>query len=137
MTLHLITVCHNTDRGFLPYEPGHALTRVISHWRHLPTATDPEQSADWAYQVFNSDLEHLETGRAAAEAEADFLIVCIYRLLRLRSLATGDAITIEGHTTWLACERVSWRRIDTPANLTGQSLSASTVYEHLRRGHHA
>jgi hypothetical protein len=51
---------------------------------------------------------------------------------------TGDvvAVTTECHTTWLACERVGWRRIDTPANLTGQSLSASTVYEHPRRGHH-
>ncbi|MBO4209794.1 hypothetical protein [Micromonospora echinofusca] len=39
--IHLIRVYHNTGSRFLPYQPGHPLTQVISHWRHLPTETTP------------------------------------------------------------------------------------------------
>ena len=136
MTPHLIAVYHNTDNRFFPYEPGHTLTQVISCWRHLPAATDPEQSAEWAYDVFNTDLDDLETGRAAADGETGFVTACIYRLLRLRSLSTGDvvAVTTGGHTTWLACEFTGWRRIDIPGTLAGQALTASTVYQHLHGG---
>lgn len=140
MTLYLIAVYHNAESRFFPYEPGHALTQVISHWRHLPTATTPEQIADWAFHIFNADLDHLEAaGRKTPYGEADFLIACTYRLLLLRSLSTGDviAVTADGYTTWLACEHIGWRRIDTPANLSGQALTAEAVYQHLRRGRHA
>ncbi|KAB1116850.1 hypothetical protein F6X54_10225 [Micromonospora aurantiaca] len=139
MPLHIVAVYHNADSRFLPYEPDHALTQVISHCRHLPTRVAPEQSADWAFAVFNADLGHLEAGRATPDGEATFLLACTYRLLRLRSLSTGDviAVTADGHTTWLACEFTGWRRIDTPTNLTGQPLTAETVYQHLRRGRHA
>jgi hypothetical protein len=138
MTLHIIAVYHNTESRFFPYEPGHALTQVTSHWRHLPTTTTPEQLADWAFHVFNADLDHLETNRGTPDGEADFLIACTYRLLRLRSVSTGDviAVTADGDTTWLACEFIGWRRIGTPANLTGQPLTAEAVYQHLRRGRH-
>ncbi|MFI5489221.1 hypothetical protein [Micromonospora echinaurantiaca] len=139
MTLHVIAVYHNTDSRFFPYEPGHALTQVFSHWRHLPATATPEQTASWIYGLFNVDLDHLETGRATPNGEADFLIACAYRLLRLRSLSTGDviAVTADGHTTWLACEFIGWMHIDTPTNITGQPLTAETVYQHLRQGRHA
>ncbi|MBL6280260.1 hypothetical protein JMF97_29275 [Micromonospora fiedleri] len=139
MTLHVIDVYHNADSRFFPYEPGHTLTQVITHWRHLPATAAPEQLADWAFHVFNADLDHLETERATPNGEADFLIACTYRLLRLRSLSTGDvvAVTANGHTTWLACEFVGWKRIGPPTSLTGGPLTAATVYQHLRRGRHA
>ncbi|WP_428962245.1 hypothetical protein [Micromonospora fluostatini] len=134
MTPHLIGVYHNTESRFFPYEPGHTLTQVFSHWRHLPDPADAEQAADWAYRVFNADLDHLETGRTTPGGETDFLVACAYRLLRLRSLSTGDvvAVTSDGHTTWLACEFTGWRRVDTPAHRTGRPLTAETVYQHLR-----
>jgi hypothetical protein len=139
MTLHIIAVYHNTDSRFFPYEPGHTLTQVISCWRHLPTVTDPALCAEWAFDVFNTDLDDLEIGRATADGETDFLTACVYRLLRLRSLSTGDviAVTAEGHTTWLACESTGWQRIETPANLAGQPLTASTIYQNLHRSDHA
>jgi hypothetical protein len=138
MTLHIIAVYHNTDSRFFPYEPGHTLTQVISCWRDLPAATDAQQCAEWAYDVFNTDLDDLEIGRATADGESDFLTACIYRLLRLRSLSTGDviAITTDGRTTWLACEFTGWQRIYAPDNLTGQPLTASTVYQNLHRSDH-
>lgn len=49
MTLFYIAVYHNTDSRFFPYEPGHALTKVISHRRDLPADTSPETIADWAF----------------------------------------------------------------------------------------
>jgi hypothetical protein len=139
MTLYVIAIYHNTDSKFFPYEPGHALTQVISHWRHLPTAPTPQQLADWAFHVFNADLDQLDSGPAALCGEADFLVACTYRLLRLRSLSTGDvvAVTADEHTTWMACQSTGWQRIDTPTNITGQPLTAETVYQHLRRGGHA
>ncbi len=140
MTLYLIAVYHNTESRFFAYEPGHTLTQVITHWRHLPAATTPEKIADWAFCTFNADLNHLEAaGRNTPYGEADFLIACTYRLLRLRSLSTGDviAVTADGRTTWLACEPIGWRRIDTPANFTPWAFTAETVYQHLRVGRHA
>jgi hypothetical protein len=139
MTLQIIAVFHNTDSRFFPYESGHNLTQVISCWRHLPTATDPEKAADWAFDVFNADLDDLEIGRATADGETDFLTACTYRLMRLRSLSTGDvvAVTIEGRTTWLACEFTGWRRVYAPDNVTGQPLTASTIYQNLHRADHA
>ncbi|KXK59541.1 hypothetical protein AWW66_23660 [Micromonospora rosaria] len=138
MTLHVIAVYHNTESWFLPYQSGHALTQVISHWRHLPSTATPEEIATWTYDLFNVDLDHLETNRARPNGEIDFLTACTYRLLGLRSLSTGDviAVTANGHTTWLACELIGWERITTPTTLTGTPLTAETVYQHLRR-HHA
>jgi hypothetical protein len=137
MTLHIIAVYQNTGSTFLPYEPGQTLTQVISYWRHLPAATTAEQAADWAYHVFNADLDQLEANRARPDGEADFLIAGVYRLLHLRSLSIGDvlAITTGGQSTWLACEPIGWRRVDTPANLTGSPLTARTIHHHTRRHH--
>ncbi|MFY1703025.1 hypothetical protein ACN28G_14980 [Micromonospora sp. WMMA1923] len=136
MPLHVIAVYHNTDSRFLPYEAGQALTQVISHWRHLPDTATAEKTATWIYGLFNIDLDHLENARATPAGEADFLIACTYRLLRLRSVSTGDvvAVTADGHTTWLACEAIGWKRIDVPTVVTGGPFTADTVHHHLRRG---
>jgi hypothetical protein len=134
--LHVIAVYHNTDSRFLPYEPGHALSQVISHWRHMPADATPQDTADHTFRLFNADLDQLETCRAMPNGEIDFLIASAYRLLRLRSLSIGDvvAVTVDGHTTWLACDTVGWRPIAEPRNLTGSPLTAEIVYQHTRRG---
>ncbi|MEU8186083.1 hypothetical protein [Micromonospora carbonacea] len=139
MTLHVIAVYHNTESRFLPYEPGHALTQVISYWRRLPASAKPERTASWIYGLFNVDLDQLETCRETLSGEADFLIACTYRLLRLRSMSTGDviAITANDRTTWLACEFGGWRRIDPPNNITGEPFTAGTIRQHLRRDRRA
>lgn len=135
MTLFYIAVYHNNDSRFFPYEPGHTLTKVISHWRHFPDQTSPEDVADWAYRMFNDDLDSLQGRRGYPDGgELDFLLACTYRLLRLRSLSAGDVlgITTEETTTFLACESVGWRTIPSPDNRTGNGLTAETIYQHLR-----
>lgn len=134
--VYLVAIYHNTQSRFFPYEDGHQLTQVITHWRHESAGIAPMQIADWAFAVFNADLDMLETGRGTPRGEADFLNACIYRLMRRRSLSVGDviAVTAEGHTTWLACESIGWRTIDAPANLTGESFTAETVYRHIVAG---
>jgi hypothetical protein len=135
--LHVIAVYHNTESGFLPYEPGHALVQVISCWRHLPATAAVEEVADLAYHVFNADLDQLESNRTRPGGESDFLIACVYRLLGRRSVSIGDviAVTTGGKSTWLACDPVGWRRINTPANLTGGPLTARAIHQHTRRRH--
>ncbi|MFI5893807.1 hypothetical protein ACIA5D_27270 [Actinoplanes sp. NPDC051513] len=140
MTLFYIAVYHNADSRFFPYEPGHALIKVISHWRHFPAKTSPEDIADWAYRVFNDDLDSLQGRRGYPDGgELDFLVACTYRLLKLRSLSAGDVlgITTEETTTFLACESNGWRSIPSPDNRTGQALTADTIYQHLRRSDRA
>ncbi|WP_328468825.1 hypothetical protein OHA21_00140 [Actinoplanes sp. NBC_00393] len=136
MTPHLIEICHNVDSRFLPYDPGQTLTEVFSTWRLLPAdSITPEEIADWAYRVFNVDLDHLEDSRTVLGGEGDFLLAAVYRLLGLRSLSTGDviAVTGTGPTVWLACEFNGWRRIERPTNLIGEPLTADTIYRHIRR----
>jgi len=132
MTQYQITVYHNNDSRFMPYENEHRLTATVSHWRDLP-ATEPETLADWAWHVFNADLDHLEPNRTRPGGELDFLAACVYRLLRLRSLSVGDAIQVatDSETWWLACDSIGWRNIDPPANIDGQPLTAEKVYRHL------
>jgi hypothetical protein len=140
MTLFYIVAYHNTDSQFLPYEPEHALTMVLSHWRNLPAETSPEDIADWAYRVFNADLDDLESRRVqGGGGELDFLLACTYRLLGRRSLSTGDVIAIvrDDTTTFLACEVTGWRPVPRPENRTGQPLTAETIYNHLNRDRHA
>jgi hypothetical protein len=135
MKLFYIAVYHNNDSRFFPYEPGHTLTKVISHWRHFPAETSPEDVADWAYRMFNDDLDSLQGRRGYPDGgELDFLLACTYRLLKLRSLSAGDVlgITTEETTTFLACESVGWRAIPSPENRTGNGLTADAIYQHLR-----
>jgi hypothetical protein len=140
MTLFYIAVYHNADSRFFPHEPGHALTKVISHWRHFAAETSLQDIADWAYRVFNDDLDRLQGRRGYPDGgEMDFLLACTYRLLKLRSISAGDVlgITTEGTSTFLACDFDGWWSIPSPDNRTGKALTADTIYEHLRRSHHA
>lgn len=116
MTPHLITVYHNTTSRFARYAGGHDLVGVISHCRHLPAATDPQQIADFVFHLFNADLDDLQQARANSGGESAFLLACTYRLLDLRSLSTGDVVSVSvgDRTTWLACEPIGWRRITAP-----------------------
>jgi hypothetical protein len=135
-----IDIYHNTDSRFLAYEPGHALTQVISHRRHLPVDSNPEGIADWAFRVFNADLEDLQHRRDEVDGgELDFLIACIYRLMGLRSLSVGDVIGITAgeSTEFLACDPFGWRPISAPEHSAGQGLTAVNVYERLRGADHA
>ncbi|WP_221327024.1 hypothetical protein [Actinoplanes sp. L3-i22] len=139
MTLFFIAVFHNIGTQFFQYEPGHRLTKVISHWRHLPAETSPEQIAEHTYHVLNADLDQLKGDRGGTthHGEMDFLLACTYRLLRLRSLSTGDVISVldpNADITWLACEFAGWRRISEPEDWTGRGLNPTTVHQHLR-GH--
>lgn len=90
--------------------------------------------------MFNDDLDSLQGRRRHPDGgELDFLLACTYRLLKLRSFATGDVlgITNEQATTYLACEFTGWRRICCPQKIIGQGLTAASVYQRLRRSHDA
>jgi hypothetical protein len=81
MTLHTITVYHNTGSPFTTYTSGDTLREVISHCCELPEITKPEPIAQWLFGVLNADLEFLEQARENAGAESGFLLACTYRLL--------------------------------------------------------
>lgn len=130
-----VTVYHNDDARFMPYEDGHLLTAVTSHWLDTPDGNDPFALGDWVFHVFNADLDQLETQRRNPGGETAFLAACVYRLLRHRSVSVGDVISIEtgSRTHWLACDPFGWRPISEPAptNLSGNPLSAAGVYDHI------
>lgn len=136
MSVHVVAVNRNADSRFMPYEDGQQLRQVISHWRQWPVGTDPVEIAEWAWQMFNVDVDLLDCGRGTAFGEADFLIAVVYRLMGRRSLSTGDVISItnDGAVTWLACEPTGWRQIIAPENLTGLPLTAEAVYRHVSGG---
>jgi len=153
MTLYYIAVYHNADSRFFPYEPGHALTKVLSHWRHLPAETSPEEIAEQVRFVLSIDLDYLQAGRgkgcaiptctfahSEADGEMDFLLACTFRLLGLGGLGSGDVVGITANeiTIFLAvddrCSPFNWRRINPPQNITGHGLTAEALYEHLSRG---
>jgi len=133
MTPHLITVYHNTTGRFAPYAAGHELLGVISHCRHLPPDTDPSGIADWVFHVFNADLTDLQQARENSGGESALLLACTYRLLNLRSVSTGDVISVavDGRVTWLACDPAGWRRITSPQVTACPPLGAA-VYRRLR-----
>lgn len=95
MPLYSIEIYHNDQARFMPYEPGQRLTLTVTHTLPLAECA-PEYLADWAYEVFNLDLDHLGTGRTAPTGETAFLAACVYRLLGYRSLSVGDVVHI-GH----------------------------------------
>ena len=128
-----VTIYHNDEARFMPYQDGQLLTAVTSHWLDTPTSDDPLAVADWAYRTFNTDLDLLETERHTPDGETTFLAACLYRLLGHRSLSIGDVIEIEtgSETRWLACDPYTWRPIAEPSHRSGRPLSAATVYQHL------
>ncbi len=132
-----VTVYHNDEARFMPYEDGHLLTAVTSHWLDTPAGDDPVAIGEWVYHVFNADLDLLETQRNRPGGETAFLAGCVYRLLGRRSVSVGDVIAIDtgSQTHWLACDPVGWRPISEPqpADLSGEPLSAASVYDHIAR----
>nr|WP_036342931.1 hypothetical protein [Micromonospora purpureochromogenes] len=129
-----VTVYHNADGRFAPYQDGHQLIAATSHRLPAGADWDPHGVADWAYHAFNADLDHLETGRDTIHGEITFLAACVYRLLGYRSLSVGDVIHVqEGEDShWLACEPVGWRRVNAPSNVGGAPLAAEKAYKHIR-----
>jgi len=129
----LVTIYHNHEARFMPYEDGQQLTAVTGHWIYALAGDDPLAVADWAYRTFNADLDMLEADRETPDGETTFLAACVYRLLGHRSLSVGDVIHIQtGHDPrWLACDPFGWRTITEPTNRSSESLSAATVYRHL------
>jgi hypothetical protein len=141
-TLHVIAVYHNTGTssarasgsGSGSFQAHDELEQVISVRPGLPATTSAEQAAEWARRAYAADLEQVEANRSGPAGETAFLSACVYRLLRLRPLSTGDvlAITVRGATTWLTWDSGTWRRIDEPQKLTGGPLTARTIDEGLR-----
>ncbi len=128
-----VTIYHNDEARFMPYEDGQLLTAVTSHWLDTPTGDDPLAIAEWAYRTFNADLDLLETERHNPGGETTFLAACVYRLLGHRSVSVGDVIELGAgsHHQWLACDPGRWRSIAEPSHRSGEPLSAATVYQHL------
>ena len=133
MSLHVITVYHNTGDPFTTYTSGDSLRELISHCRELPEITKPEQLAQWLFGVLNADLEFLEQARQNAGGESGFLLACTYRLLGFRSLSVGDVVAVRvGHSaTWLACAPAGWHRIQRPEQPAQGSLV--TAISHVLR----
>ncbi len=128
-----VTIYHNDEARFMPYEDGQLLNAVTSHWLDVPAGGDPLAIADWAFRTFNADLDLLETERHNPGGETTFLAACVYRLLGHRSLSVGDVVEIHtgASSHWLACDRYGWRQITEPFTAVGEPLSAATVYQHL------
>jgi hypothetical protein len=130
-----LTVYHNQQSRFMPYEDGQRLAAVTSHRLEIQDGLDPQHAAEWAFNAFNADLDRLEESRTSAEGEMTFLAACVYRLLGHRSLSVSDVNEIRADredSQWLACDRFGWRHINEPSNLSGEPLTADNVYQHLR-----
>jgi len=123
-----VTVYHNTESRFMPYEDGQELTAITCHWLPARADTDAQAIADWAWHTFNADLPLLEADRARTDGETTFLAACVYRLLGHRSLSVGDVIEIlhGEHAT-----RTDGGPLPSPEHRTGQPLTAAAVYQHL------
>lgn len=78
-----VTVYHNQQENFTPYEHGQPLAAVTNYWLD-PPVDDPVMLAEWAFHTFNADLDLLETQRHASRGETAFLAACVYRLLGYR-----------------------------------------------------
>jgi hypothetical protein len=128
-----LTIYHNCDARFMPYQDGHQLVAVMSHRLAASVSHDAHGAADWAFHTFNIDLDQLEASRDTRDGETAFLAACVYRLLGHRSLSVGDVIHVqdEGEDHWLACEPSGWRRIAPPSTTQGQTLTTA-VYERMR-----
>jgi hypothetical protein len=128
-----ITVYHNTQSRFGPYEDGHQLVAVAWHLLdERVTAPNPVMIADWAYHIFNADLDQLEAQRASL-GETAYLAACVYRLLGARSLSVGDVLEIHigQNTCWLACDPTTWRRITAPTQRSGPTSTTQAIRQHL------
>ncbi|MFI1997025.1 hypothetical protein [Actinoplanes sp. NPDC020271] len=156
MTLFKIDVYRNTDSQLFPYEPGHALTKILNHWRDLPAETSPEAIASHIRFVMSIDLGYLESGRGEdcalpgvahphsdGEGDTDFLLACTLRLLGRAGMGSGDVVGVTANditvflTTDDSCSPFQWRRINPPRNVAGYGLTAEVIYQYLRGGSRA
>ena len=128
-----VTIYHNDEARFTPYEDGQLLNAITSHGHDTTAGGDPLAIAEWAFRTFNADLDMLDTQRHHPGGETTFLAAYVYRLLGHRSLSAGDVVEIrtEASSQWLACDPVGWRQITEPFTTIGEPLSAATVYQHL------
>ena len=51
-----VTIYHNDEARFMPYQDGQLVTAVTSHWLDTPASDDPLAVADWAYRAFNAEI---------------------------------------------------------------------------------
>ncbi|RKR88299.1 hypothetical protein BDK92_2610 [Micromonospora pisi] len=130
-----VTVYHNQESRFMPYEDGQRLVAVTSHRLEAHDGRDPQMATEWAFHAFNADLDRLESARGTADGEAAFLAACVYRLLGCRSVSVGDVVEVQADredSQWLSCSPFGWRHITEPSNLSGEPLTAAKVYQHIR-----
>jgi hypothetical protein len=128
-----VTVYHNTQSWFMPYEDGHTVVAVACLRLDPATNGDDIAVAESMFVAFNADLDLLDAERDTPNGETLFLSACIYRLLRRRSLSVGDVVHIQrDHShTWLTCDPSQWREIAAPANRTGEPLTAAGIHDYL------
>ncbi|MFF5230240.1 hypothetical protein [Dactylosporangium sp. NPDC000521] len=139
MPMVAVTIYHNVEGRFEPYQEGQPLLLVLSYRLACGAELGPQGVAEDAFQFFNADLEFLEPRRGGDDREVLFLAACVYRLLGCRSLSVGDVIHVRNDTdgpdgtadVWLACDRNEWRPIAEPFSRSGPRGTAAAVYERL------
>lgn len=121
-----VTIWHNVARdgfdrplGMLDgFSPEHSFTPVA---RYTVDAGDAMVLAGEAFQTFNvGDDPDFNAGFEPYRVE----LATAYRASKNRSLSVGDVIQVNG--AWLACERIGWKRIDSPVNLVWRTVHGST-----------
>ncbi|GIE90509.1 hypothetical protein [Actinoplanes regularis] len=134
MSLYQVGIYHNTTSTFLPYDSEDLVSLVFTFDLERPDGTSAEQVADWAFRAFNADLDLLESDQRDGNADPMvFPLACLYRLLRLRSVAVGDVLRVAcgEQVWWLGCGRSGWDAVDEPWPYQGKPLTAKRIYEHL------
>jgi len=82
-----VTIYHNLEGRFEPYQDGQPLVLVLSYRLAGSAELDPQGIAADAFQFCNADLEVLEPRRDGGDGEVLFLAACVYRLLGRRSMS--------------------------------------------------
>jgi hypothetical protein len=133
MPLYQVGIYHNTTSTFLPYDGEDLVSLVFTFDLDQPDGTSAEQIADWAFRAFNADLDMLENNPQRSADPMVFPLACLYRLLRLRSVAVGDVLRVGcgEQVWWLACGRSGWDAIEEPWPYQGKPLTAKRIYEQL------
>lgn len=135
---YLLTIYHNEESSFMPYEPGQRLTAKVSHWIDFDDDIEADDIPEWAFETFNADLPMLEGTRHEGYGETQFLAACVYRLLGYRSLSIGDVIEIfsTGEPRWVACDGDGWTEIEPPSNCNFPPATSDTIHDHLAAQRH-
>jgi hypothetical protein len=61
-----VTVYHNNESRFMPYEDGQRLVAATSHRLEALHGRDPQMAAEWAFHAFNADLDRPEADRSTS-----------------------------------------------------------------------